>query len=192
MMTPRSRNDAEVTAWALEAGQGDRTALERLIASTQRDLWRYMAYWSSPATAEDLTQETYLRALRTLHKFSARSSARTWLFAIARRVVADHIRRVRAEGRHALLDDDINAAEHHNTAAGFDERIALTDLLRYLTTAQRDAFLLTQIAGLSYAEAAQACGCPVGTIRSRVARARGELIDLCRASKPGNATRSAG
>jgi RNA polymerase sigma-70 factor (ECF subfamily) len=159
---------------AAAAQQGDRDALTALIRLTQRDVRRFLTPLTSPAEAEDLTQETYLRAVRALPQFAARSSVRTWLFAIARRVAADHIRYTSRRPRTATLPD-----WHESTDAGrdsFEEHHALTDLIRSLGPERREAFLLTQVAGLSYAEAAGMCGCPVGTIRSRVARAREDLI----------------
>ncbi len=64
-----------------------------------------------------------------------------------------------------------------------DELHGLGDLLTRLPPAQREAFVLTQISGCSYAEAAELCGVEIGTIRSRVARARVELVDLVRAAQ---------
>jgi RNA polymerase sigma-70 factor (ECF subfamily) len=58
----------------------------------------------------------------------------------------------------------------------FEEEHALHDLVAGLRPERREAFVITQIAGLSYADAAEICGCPVGTIRSRVARAREDLV----------------
>lgn len=173
-------DDAEITACALAARDGDQAALERFITATQREVWRCLAHLDSPATADDLTQETYLRALASLHTFSARSSVRTWLLAIARRVVIDQIRRAQARPRHVGVDDWRTTAERAQPTGlpGFDEGIALADLLDRLTAERRDAFVLTQISRLSYAEAAEVCGCPVGTIRSRVTRARDDLISL--------------
>lgn len=63
-------------------------------------------------------------------------------------------------------------------AAGFDDGVALLDLLDELPAERRQAFVLTQLAGLPYEEAAEFSGCPVGTIRSRVARARATLVEL--------------
>ncbi|MFI9415230.1 sigma factor-like helix-turn-helix DNA-binding protein [Nocardia gamkensis] len=60
----------------------------------------------------------------------------------------------------------------------FPEELAIVELLRQLPDERREAFVLTQIIGLSYPEAAQALGCPTGTIRSRVARARESLIEM--------------
>ncbi|MPY79993.1 MAG: sigma-70 family RNA polymerase sigma factor [Actinophytocola sp.] len=133
-----------MTAFALAARDGDRGATERLITTTQRDVWRFLAHLDSPATADDLTQETYLRALRSLHTFSARSSARTWLLAIARRVVVDQIRRSQARPRQAALADWHTTAERSQPAGlpGFDEGIALADLLAYLEPDRREAFVV--------------------------------------------------
>jgi len=61
---------------------------------------------------------------------------------------------------------------------GFDDGVALLDLLDLLPDDRREAFLLTQLLGLPYAEAAEISNCPVGTVRSRVARARATLLDL--------------
>ncbi|MBX6390289.1 MAG: RNA polymerase sigma factor SigC [Frankia sp.] len=173
-------DEEAVTAWALAAGRGDRRALESFVRATQRDVWRFIAYLASPAVADDLTQETYLRALRSLPTFSAASSARTWLLSIARRTVVDDIRaRVRQPRR--TTDGDWEAAAERAQAlappaAGFEDLVETNLMLAALDADRREALVLTQLIGLSYAEAAVVCGCPVGTIRSRVARARDDLL----------------
>jgi RNA polymerase sigma-70 factor, ECF subfamily len=167
-----------LAALAHEAARGSTEALTGLIRATQRDVMRFLAPLTAAADVEDLTQETYLRAVGALPTFAGRSSVRTWLFAIARRVAADHVRRATRRPRVAALPDwqaTAEAAQPHNRSR-FDELHALTGLIRDLSAERREAFLLTQVAGLSYAEAAEICGCPVGTIRSRVARARDDLI----------------
>lgn len=171
-------DDATVTGWALAAGAGDRAALTAFIRATQRDVHRFLAHLNGPSGAEDLAQETYLRALRSLPQFAGRSSARTWLLAIARRVAVDQIRAAQARPRTTAVDD-WDAVAHPQPVprrAGLDEQIALRELLSGLNPDRRDAFVLTQMLDLSYAEAAEICGCPVGTIRSRVARAREDLV----------------
>lgn len=171
-------DDATVTGWALAAGAGDRVALTALIRATQRDVHRFLAHLNGPRGAEDLAQETYLRALRSLPRFAGRSSARTWLLAIARRVAADQVRSARARPRTTPVED-WEAVLHPRPGprrAGFEEWIALQELLAGLDPDRRDAFVLTQVLDLSYAEAAEVCDCPVGTIRSRVARAREDLV----------------
>ena len=170
------QND-EVTELALAAGRGDRSATTEFIRATQSDVWRYVAYLVDRANADDLTQETYLRALRGLRTFRAQTTARIWLLSIARRVVVDHFRR---QGRRpavvASLDADDSSGERIRQAGDNAEEVTMRLLIASLDADKRDAFVLTQVHGLSYAEAAEACGVPIGTIRSRMARAREQLI----------------
>lgn len=166
-----------ITAAALRAGRGDTVAATAFVRATQVDVWRMVAGLSSRAEADDLTQETYARAFTSLHRFHGRSSARTWLLAIARRVCADAVRsavRQRAQGHTRLDDAEI---DHEDLIGDPAEIVAGNALLDLLEPQRREAFVLTQLVGLSYAEAAEVCRCPVGTIRSRVARARGDLVD---------------
>ncbi|MFG1610912.1 sigma-70 family RNA polymerase sigma factor [Actinoplanes sp. NPDC049265] len=173
--------DQDLTALAFAAARGDRDALTDLIRATQRDVLRFLTPLTGAADVEDLAQETFLRAVRALPEFAGRSSVRTWLFAIARRVAADDVRRATRRPRIAALTDWQSSAESAESAhARFDEQHALRDLLAGLTPERREAFVITQVSGLSYAEAAEVCGCPVGTIRSRVARAREDLVEAMR------------
>ena len=169
-------DDEAVTELALAAGQGDRGALEAFVKATQGDVWRFVAYLSEAGSADDLTQETFLRAIGALPRFSARSSARTWLLAIGRRVVADHIRYQQSRRRMLRVADADRPRGRGRPARGFEDVVEVGTMIANLALDQREALLLTQVIGLSYAEAASVCGCPVGTIRSRVARARGELL----------------
>ena len=186
-MTPaRTRDDAQITAWALAAGTGDREAVDRFVRATHRDVWRFVAHLTAdPGGADDLTQETYLRALVSLPRFAGRSCARTWLLSIARRVVIDRYRYESARPRLHGADDWQAAAERvqdgSGTVPGFEEGVALLDLLRALDARRREAFILTQVLGLPYADAAVAAGCPIGTVRSRVARAREDMGMMLRA-----------
>ncbi|MGC4821780.1 sigma-70 family RNA polymerase sigma factor [Micromonospora sp. DT63] len=173
-------DDAEITAWALAAGRGDQDSATRFIRATQQYVWRFVANLISPLEADDLTQETYLRAMRSLPSFAARSSAKTWLLGIARRVTVDHVRAATRRPRTTQLADWHDAADTRGGA--FDSAIVLNDLLFSLAPDRREAFVATQILGLSYAETAEVCGCPVGTIRSRVARAREDLVAALNAS----------
>ncbi|MFY1631839.1 sigma-70 family RNA polymerase sigma factor [Solwaraspora sp. WMMB335] len=171
-------DDDEITRWALAARDGDRAAATAFIRSTQQHVQRFLAHLVDATEAEDLTQETYLRAMRALPSFAGRSTARTWLLAIARRVAADSIRALMVRPRVANLEDWQAVAETATGGAGsrFDDAVVLRHLLHGLATDRREAFVTTQVLGLSYAEAAEVCDCPVGTIRSRVARAREDLI----------------
>ncbi|WP_033341025.1 sigma-70 family RNA polymerase sigma factor [Catenuloplanes japonicus] len=171
-------DEAELTTWALRAGKGDRAAASEFIRGTQQGVHRFLAHLVSPAEAEDLAQETYLRAMRALPSFAARSSARTWLLAIARRVAADHIRALVSRPRTAALENWELAADATSPAADVADTVVLDHLLRGLDPERREAFVATQVLGLSYQEAAEVCGCPIGTIRSRVARAREDLVTV--------------
>ncbi|CAB65647.1 MULTISPECIES: sigma-70 family RNA polymerase sigma factor [Streptomyces] len=181
--TPEERTPADelVTAWALTARGGDPEAVERFVGALHRDVRRFVAYLSAdPQAADDLAQDTFLRALGSLHRFEGRSSARVWLLSIARRAVIDNYRYASARPRLADVDDWQDAAERAQERGlpGFEDGIALADLLSALPAERREAFVLTQLVGLPYAEAAELSGCPVGTVRSRVARARAALVDL--------------
>jgi RNA polymerase sigma-70 factor (ECF subfamily) len=160
------------------AAEGDAAATAALVRETQADVWRLCAHLSDRQAAEDLTQETYLRALPALRGFEGRSSLRTWLLSIARRVCADHLR-ARKRRPLVLVGEDAELADlardgHHDEVGG---TVAAQDVLDRLDPERREAFMLTQLIGLPYAEAAEVVGCPVGTIRSRVARARADLVE---------------
>ncbi|MET8012718.1 sigma-70 family RNA polymerase sigma factor [Streptomyces sp. NPDC005271] len=186
--------DQRITAWALAARDGDPDAVEHFIRATRRDVRRFVIHLGAdPHSAEDLTQETYLRALTGLPGFAGRSSARTWLMSIARRAVADRYRRAAVRPRVLDTDDWQAAAERAQPTGlpGFDEGVALLDLLTELPPARREMFLLTQVLGLPYADAAAATGCPIGTVRSRVARAREDMTALLDAAEsPGTPNHS--
>jgi RNA polymerase sigma-70 factor (ECF subfamily) len=159
----------EITAAALGARRGDATSAASFVRATQADVWRLCANLGSVQTADDLTQETYARAFASLHRFLGRSSARTWLLSIARRVCADAVRTAQRDRRL-----DVPTAASVADPAG---AVAVRALVSALEPERREAFVLTQVLGLSYAEAADVCSCPIGTIRSRVARARAELVE---------------
>ncbi|BCJ49460.1 RNA polymerase sigma factor [Actinoplanes sp. NBRC 14428] len=170
--------DDEVTGWALAAGRGDADAAAAFVRATQRQVRRFLHHLAGPAELDDLVQETYLRALRSLPAFAGRSHARTWLYTIARRVAVDQVRAAVVRPRLAGIEDWQAAADAATAGQRprFEDHHALHDLLSGLAAERREAFVATQILGLSYAEAAEICDCPVGTIRSRVARAREELV----------------
>ncbi|MFY1650246.1 sigma-70 family RNA polymerase sigma factor [Solwaraspora sp. WMMB762] len=169
-------DDAQITRWALAARDGDRAAATSFVRATQGQVQRFLTHLVDTTEAEDLAQETFLRAMRSLPRFAGRSSARTWLLSIARRVAVDHIRAVVVRPRVADLADWQAVAEAAVAGPRFEEAVALRQLLAGLAADRREAFVATQVLGLSYAEAAEICDCPVGTIRSRVARAREDLV----------------
>lgn len=166
-----------LTWLARKAATGDRDALASFVAQSQADVWRLCAHLVEPASADDLTQEVYLRAIPALASFRGDASARSWLLAIARNTCMDELRR-RTRSR-ALVERLRRRAETVPTVeADRSGVVAIDDAVAALDGDRRDAFVLTQVLGLSYAEAAEVCGCEIGTIRSRVARARRQLIEL--------------
>lgn len=167
----RARDDARATAKALEARAGDRAALGELIRLTQPDIWRFLAHLAGWDAADDLTQETYLRAMDALPGYRAEASVRTWLLTIARRTAVDRFRR-EAAGPLFVSTERVDPP----TVPDASHRVATQQMLASLGGDRREAFILTQVAGFSYAEAAEIAGVPIGTIRSRVARARAELV----------------
>jgi RNA polymerase sigma-70 factor, ECF subfamily len=164
----------ELERYAADAAAGDPLAAAALVRATQADVWRLCAALGDRDSADDLTQETDLRAFGSLHRFEGRSTLRTWLLAIARRVCADALRARRR--RPTLVRVEPADVEVGDGVDRVGERAAVGDLLTRLAADRREAFVLTQVAGLSYSEAAEVAGVPVGTIRSRVARARGDLV----------------
>ncbi|MEM6266415.1 MAG: sigma-70 family RNA polymerase sigma factor [Pseudomonadota bacterium] len=130
-----------------------------------------------PDMADDLVQETLLKAWAAQERFEPGTSMRAWTFVILRNAYLTDMRRNRFRG-----DYDEGVAERILTApAGQEEPIHLSDMHRALLTLppeRREALLLVGAGGFSYEEAAQICGCAVGTIKSRVGRARAALNSM--------------
>ncbi|HST47625.1 MAG TPA: sigma-70 family RNA polymerase sigma factor [Jatrophihabitans sp.] len=168
-MPPPDQDYDAVTLAALQARAGDPDAAAAFVRACQGDVWRLCAHLGSRRDADDLTQETFARAFGSLHRFAGRSAGRTWLLSIARRVCADAIRTRRPSTPVAELEPPGRGADPADT-------VSLRLLLDGIDPLFREAFVLTQLVGLSYAEAAEVISCPVGTIRSRVARARDALV----------------
>ena len=171
-----------LTALLVEAREGDRIALAAAVRLSQAEVWRLAAHLVSPDQADDVTQDVFVRAWRSLPRFRAESTGRTWLLSIARRACADAVRR-QTRWRRLTARVQSEAVVTTTTTPAADELHALDDLIGRLGPAQREAFVLTQVTGCSYAEAAELCGVQIGTIRSRVARARLELAELIRQAR---------
>jgi len=165
----------ELTELARAAGRGDRGALARLVRQTQGDVWRLCAHLVDPSSADDLTQDTFLRAIPALRKFRGDAPVRTWLLAIARRACAAEIGARSRDRRLTARVAAMPGGTMSQQAAEPGAQAAADELLAALEPDRRAAFVLTQMLGCSYAEAAAICDCPIGTIRSRVARAREDL-----------------
>ncbi len=148
-----------------------------------RGFARFLA--RDPEEARDLVQDTVVRVLSALHQFQPGSSFRAWTFTILRNAFYTSKRRKRPADIHL---DDPEAQAQLSAAAPQEMRLAVRDLnrvLREISPLHREALALVSAAGLSYEEAAAVCGCRVGTIKSRVSRARAELA--ARLGPPGSA-----
>jgi RNA polymerase sigma-70 factor (ECF subfamily) len=127
--------------------------------------------------ADDLVQETMLRALANINSFQPGTNMSAWLFTILRNLFRSEYRKRRREvedgdGSYA---DTLKSQPEQSSRVEFEEfRTALAKL----PADQREALILVGASGFSYEEAAEICGCAVGTIKSRVNRARGRLADL--------------
>ena len=165
----------ELTVLALRAKAGDRRALEDLFAEVRPDVLKLCGYLGRPADPNDLCQEALERAFGSLHRFRAEGSARGWFLSIARRTCVDATRRM---GRQRNLRSKLIASQTTDLSHDPLGWKAVDDALDQLDDDRREAFVLTQFLGLTYPEAADAVGCPVGTIRSRVARARSDLLRI--------------
>ena len=130
-----------------------------------------------PDMADDLVQEALLKAWAAQERFEPGTSMRAWTFVILRNAYLTDMRRNRFRGEY-----DETVAERILTApAGQEEPIHLSDMHRALLTLppeRREALLLVGAGGFSYEEAAEICGCAVGTIKSRVGRARAALNSM--------------
>lgn len=130
-----------------------------------------------PDMADDLVQEALLKAWAAQERFEPGTSMRAWTFVILRNAYLTDMRRNRFRGEY-----DESVAERILTApASQEEPIHLSDLHRALLTLspeRREALLLVGAGGFSYEEAANICGCAIGTIKSRVGRARAALTSM--------------
>lgn len=172
----------DVTALALAARDGDRVALSSFVRQTWGDVARLVTAVAGRDLAEDAAQDTYLRALRALPAYRGDASARTWLLSIARRTAIDA---VRSASRRRRLQRLLGARTTSDAGQlGLADGVLSDQVLQRLDPDRRTAFVLTQLLGFDYAGAAEICGCPVGTIRSRVARAREQLVAELRPVPP--------
>ena len=161
----------ELDELALAARDGNRFALDSFTRKTLPAVQSLCRHLGDPDTADDLVQETYARMMRSLPKFRGDGSSRSWLLRIARNTCADATRvRKRRRTRDAFAPVPDVAA---GPPSGWTE---VTSVLAGLSPERQQAFVLTQILDLPYQEAAEILECPIGTVRSRVARAREDLF----------------
>lgn len=135
--------------------------------------------------AEDLVQEALARALRNIDRFTPGTNLKAWLFTIVRNEHYSQLRRRKFEAPGV----DTDSLPEPSVSPDHDGELELRDLNRALgelSPGQRNALMLVSANGCSYEEAASICGCAVGTIKSRVARARDTLLGLLEGSpRPG-------
>jgi RNA polymerase sigma-70 factor, ECF subfamily len=147
--------------------RGDPTALRQLVETHYDPLYRFL--WrltASPESAAELTQEAFVRALERLPSFKGRARFSTWLHAIALNLWKDARRRLPWEG-HGLFESAPAPGGEQEALARL-ERDEVRRAVERLPDAQRAAILLFYYEGKSHREIAQICGCPLGTVGTRI------------------------
>jgi RNA polymerase sigma-70 factor, ECF subfamily len=175
------------------AQRGDKQAFELLVEKYQRKLARLLSrFIRDPAEVEDVTQEAFIKAYRALPAFRGDSAFYTWLYRIGINTAKNYLM---AMGRRAPTSTEVEAEE----AEGFEEGEQLRDIntpesvllsneiaetvnatIEGLPEELRKAIQMREIEGLSYEDIAQAMNCPIGTVRSRIFRAREAIAEQLR------------
>jgi RNA polymerase sigma-70 factor (ECF subfamily) len=179
--------DARWNELLLAAAAGNAEASRRFFVWARTEIEPLCRLLGDADSVDDLIQETNERIIASMHRFRGDGPAEHWVRQITRRVCADSVRRrERTRRRDRRLEGETVADAHHDLGT-----TELDDVLDRLDPDRRDAFVLTQVLGLSYAEAADVIDCPIGTVRSRVARARMDLMEHLEGSGFGVTERSA-
>jgi RNA polymerase sigma-70 factor (ECF subfamily) len=168
--------------------RGDKAAFNVLVLRYQHRVLKLVTrYLRDPVEAEDIAQEAFIKAYRALPSFRGESAFYTWLYRIA----ANTAKNVLVSSRRRLVDYNLDMQDPEDYAAQVllkdgdtPEGMLLTEEIRQTVTAAmeqlpddlREAITLRELEGLSYEEIAEVMECPVGTVRSRIFRAR-EAID---------------
>jgi RNA polymerase sigma-70 factor (ECF subfamily) len=174
--------------------QGDKRAFELLVAKYQRRVLRLISRLvRDPAEQEDVAQEAFIKAYRALPQFRGESAFYTWLYRIAVNTAKNYLatqgRRPRTIGQFQSDDegesfDMSDVVEDNNTpeAVLHGRQVAETvnSAIEALPEDLRTAITLREIEGLSYEEISKAMDCPIGTVRSRIFRAREAIADRLR------------
>jgi RNA polymerase sigma-70 factor (ECF subfamily) len=172
--------------------QGDRSAFDLLVAKYQHKILNLvMRYVKDPSEALDVAQEAFLKAYRAAPSFRGESAFYTWLYRIAINTAKNYL--VAARRRPVAVDVDFADSEQFETLTkqsdiATPERLALTEeigaaveaAIQELPEELRTAILLREIEGMSYEEIAATMECPVGTVRSRIFRAREAIEERLR------------
>ena len=175
------------------AQRGDKQAFELLVEKYQRKLARLLSrFIRDPAEVEDVTQEAFIKAYRALPAFRGDSAFYTWLYRIGINTAKNYLM---AMGRRAPTSTEVEAEE----AEGFEEGEQLRDIntpesmllsseiaktvnstIEQLPEELRTAIQMREIEGMSYEDIAKAMDCPIGTVRSRIFRAREAIAEQLR------------
>ena len=161
--------------------EGDEDAWSTLVNTTLRPIYRLCAsYAPSAAEAEELTQEVYLKLWENLHRYRNGSNFMAWAWRVAKNLIIDSYRRGRREREAAWLDpeilDRLPGSDNPHEQAERRQRLGLIGVtLRQLNEDLASLVLMRDFAGMSYREMAEALDLPIGTVKSRLNRARIEL-----------------
>ncbi|MCF6203654.1 MAG: RNA polymerase sigma factor RpoE [Methylococcaceae bacterium] len=172
----------------LRVQQGDKSAFDLLVVKYQHRIIQLVnRYIKDPSEAQDVAQEAFIKAYRALGNFRGESAFYTWLYRIAINTAKNYL--VSRSRRYSDYHVDVQDAEQVENATqlkGMDtpENLLLNDeiinvinlVIENLPEDMKTAIILREFEGLSYEEIAQTMDCPVGTVRSRIFRAR-EAID---------------
>lgn len=186
-------SDREVDQQLVERAQrGDKHAFELLVIRYQRRLGRLISrFVRNSAVAEDLTQEAFIKAYRALPSFRGESAFYTWLYRIGINTAKNYLAALRRQAPTSTPFDAEEAEEFEgseflqevstpeNELMSKQVACVVNDSLQRLPEDLRTALTLREIDGLSYEEIAEVMNCPVGTVRSRIFRAREKIaVDL--------------
>jgi len=184
---------AEDWALAQQCASGDEAACTRLVTDHQRMVYQLSLHLlGDPQEALDLSQEVFLRVFRTLNQFRGHSALRTWIYRIVITQASNRRRwwRRRHQSEQVPLDEHVSAHGDLPDARTFSMPDAVAQqqqtarqvwhALDALPFDQRSILVLREIDGLSYEEIGYSLGVAVGTVKSRLARAREELRDVLR------------
>ena len=151
------------------AREGDLDAFEDLVRQFQADVWCFANHLTRDrALADDVTQDAFLRAYRFLGSFRGDAKFTSWLFRIVRNCAMDSLR---SRKSYLAKEPPLPAP-----ASNPETRAELQAALRGISDDHREPFLLIEVFGLSYQEAADVLGLKVGTVKSRMHRARLSLV----------------